>query len=73
MARYDFTCTKCTHAVEVNVSINDIEKHEQKCEKCGADMQRLFNMPFVKYVGPGFYKTEYATQHLGGGMELRHK
>jgi predicted nucleic acid-binding Zn ribbon protein len=71
--KYDFTCPSCTHAEEVEVSMNEISGYELKCSKCETKMIRQFQNPFVRFIGRDFYVNEYKTKNLGGGMQLRHK
>lgn len=72
MARYDFICPKCTNAVEVTTTMDKIESHKEKCEKCGTDMHRLFQSLDSIIKGTSS-KTENGPINLGGGMQLRRK
>lgn len=56
MPLYDYACTKCGHKVEVRHGFD--ETYAQACEKCGAEMRRVFNAAPVLFKGSGFYVTD---------------
>ena len=58
--RYEYECKSCSKNVEfvfpTYVSIIGLEK---KCPHCGStNLKRIWNVPFVKYVGNGFYNND---------------
>lgn len=46
---YSFYCKKCGKKVTTKSNI------PQKC--CGEDMQRIYKVPYVKYVGKGWARN----------------
>ena len=55
MPRYDYKCEVCGGQQEVERSIH-AEADNPIC--CQAVMTRLFNVPPVRFEGPGFYSTD---------------
>jgi putative FmdB family regulatory protein len=59
MPIYEYRCKK-GHQFEVMQRISD--DPVQKCEVCGASVQRVFHPIAVHFKGSGFYNTDYGTK-----------
>lgn len=56
MPIYDFKCVECGKEKEALVK-SPSEKRE--CPSCGGVMEKKLSAPNVKFVGSGFYETDY--------------
>lgn len=54
MPKYEYQCIKCNVRYEVERSIH-AEASAPLC--CGEIMNRVFNMPAIKFNASGFYST----------------
>jgi len=57
MPLYDYICPEC----QIRVSDILVTAHDepQYCQKCGARLKKLPASPNIRFVGDGFYKTDY--------------
>jgi putative FmdB family regulatory protein len=60
MPTYEYRCTK-GHRFETQQSMSDAPL--EKCEVCGAPVQRVLHAPAVQFKGSGFYNTDYGTRN----------
>ena len=63
MPIYEYRCEK-GHTFEVLQRMSD--DPIQKCEVCGAPVQRVFHPVAVHFKGSGFYNTDYGKQKRAG-------
>ena len=63
MPIYEYRCEK-GHTFEVLQRMSD--DPIEKCEVCGAPVQRVFHPVAVHFKGSGFYNTDYGKQKRGG-------
>jgi putative FmdB family regulatory protein len=64
MPIYEYRCEK-GHNFEVLQRMSD--DPIEKCEVCGAPVQRVFRPVAVHFKGSGFYNTDYGKQKRAGG------
>jgi putative FmdB family regulatory protein len=64
MPIYEYRCDK-GHTFEVLQRMSD--DPVEKCEVCGAPVQRVFRPVAVHFKGSGFYNTDYGKQKRAGG------
>ena len=64
MPIYEYRCEK-GHTFEVLQRMSD--DPIEKCEVCGAPVQRVFRPVAVHFKGSGFYNTDYGKQKRAGG------
>src|SRR4051812_23278848 len=64
MPIYEYRCEK-GHTFEVLQRMSD--DPIEKCEVCGASVQRAFHPVAVHFKGSGFYNTDYGKQKRAGG------
>ena len=64
MPIYEYRCKK-GHTFEVLQRMSD--DPIDKCEVCGAPVQRVFHPIAVHFKGSGFYNTDYGKQKRAGG------
>jgi putative FmdB family regulatory protein len=64
MPIYEYRCHK-GHTFEVLQRMSD--DPIEKCEVCGAPVQRVFHPVAVHFKGSGFYNTDYGKQKRAGG------
>jgi putative FmdB family regulatory protein len=62
MPIYEYRCEK-GHTFEVLQRMSD--DPVEKCEVCGAPVQRVFHPVAVHFKGSGFYNTDYGKQKRG--------
>ena len=62
MPIFEYRCTKCAH-VQEEILARD-EQPKIKCEDCGGKATRIMSSPNHKYVGAGFYKTDYGATYF---------
>jgi putative FmdB family regulatory protein len=53
---YDYKCSKCEHAKEVNKPISEASTIEL-CDKCGSEMSKGYGTFGIQFKGSGFYST----------------
>jgi len=61
MPIFEYQCTKCNSVQEE--FLNRDEHPEIVCSTCGAAAQRIMSSPNHKYVGYGFYATDYGAKY----------
>jgi putative FmdB family regulatory protein len=66
MPIYEYRCKK-GHEFEVMQRIGD--DPAEKCEVCGATVQRVFHPIAVHFKGSGFYNTDYGTRKRSREMK----
>ncbi|MGZ4166152.1 MAG: FmdB family zinc ribbon protein [Solirubrobacteraceae bacterium] len=66
MPIYEYRCKK-GHQFEVMQRFSD--DPVQKCEVCGATVQRVFHPIAVHFKGSGFYNTDYGTRKRSREMK----
>ncbi len=54
---YDYFCPKCK--IRVSDILVSAFGEPQYCQKCGAKLKKLPSAPNLKFVGDGFFKTDY--------------
>jgi putative FmdB family regulatory protein len=64
MPIYEYRCEK-GHTFEVLQRMSD--DPVEKCEVCGAPVQRVFRPVAVHFKGSGFYNTDYGKSKRAGG------
>ena len=64
MPIYEYRC-KNGHTFEVMQSMSD--DPVDKCQICGAPVERVFHPVAVHFKGSGFYTTDYGRNRTGGG------
>jgi putative FmdB family regulatory protein len=69
---YEYRCSN-GHNFEVMQSMSD--PPVQKCEECGAAVERVFHPVAVHFKGSGFYTTDYGRNRgsAGGSSDLASK
>ena len=60
MPIYEYRCSK-GHRFEAIQSMSDAPL--ERCEVCGAPVQRVMHSPAVHFKGSGFYNTDYGTRN----------
>lgn len=55
---YAYRCTDCGYRFEIVQHFND--KLKQECPKCHGVLERPLTAPAFKFIGSGFYQTDYA-------------
>ena len=68
MPIYEYRCDN-GHTFEVFQSMSD--DPVDRCEVCGAPVQRVFHPSAVHFKGSGFYTTDYARKGDGEGGQRR--
>ena len=68
MPIYEYRCKK-GHQFEVMQRIGD--DPVEKCEVCGATVQRVFHPIAVHFKGSGFYNTDYGTRKRSREKEAK--
>ena len=66
MPIYEYRCKK-GHQFEVMQRMGD--DPVEKCEVCGAPVQRVFHPIAVHFKGSGFYNTDYGTRKRSREMK----
>lgn len=56
MPTYQYQCTECGEALEVQQSFSDPSLTE--CPRCQGRLRKVFNAVGVVFKGSGFYKTD---------------
>lgn len=56
MPTYEYQCKGCHDQFEIKQSFTDPSL--TKCEKCGADLKKVFGNIGITFKGSGFYKTD---------------
>jgi putative FmdB family regulatory protein len=56
---YVFRCKKCDTVEEVALKPSEVSKHAPNCPNCNEPMQRVFTLPGIRFVGPGFHVNDY--------------
>ena len=57
MPLYEYECSACKHRFERIQKYSD--KPTMKCERCGAQANRLLSSPAIQFKGTGWYVTDY--------------
>lgn len=60
MRVFVFNCAACGD-IELHLHPNKDNLLEQKCPDCGADMQRVYTAPAIKFNGSGFHVNDYKS------------
>ena len=68
MPIYEYRCKK-GHQFEVMQRMGD--DPVEKCEVCGAPVQRVFHPIAVHFKGSGFYNTDYGTRKRSREKEAK--
>jgi putative FmdB family regulatory protein len=63
---YEYRC-KNGHIFEVVQSMSD--DPVDKCQICGAPVERVFHPVAVHFKGSGFYTTDYGRNRTGGAAQ----
>jgi putative FmdB family regulatory protein len=59
MPVYEYKCEKCLTKFEVSGTFNTLVLLKPFCPNCNSDkVKKLISIPFVKYVGDGFYTND---------------
>lgn len=61
MPFYEFVCEKCKHKQNIMRSI-DKRNDPANCDKCNGELVRQLSIPSFKFIGTGFYTTDYKEQ-----------
>ena len=70
MPIYEYRC-KNGHDFEVMQSMSD--DPVEKCQVCGAPVERVFRPVAVHFKGSGFYTTDYGRNRAGASSETGSK
>lgn len=65
MPTYQYQCTECGHALEVQQSFTDDAL--TVCPACEGRLRKVFNAVGVVFKGSGFYRTDSRSNGSGGG------
>ena len=58
MPTYDYECDACSHKFEMFQKMSD--EILKECPECGKEkLRRLFGVPAIRFIGPGFYVNDY--------------
>ena len=66
MPLYEYRCEE-GHTFEVMQKMSD--DPVERCEVCGAPVQRVFHPVAVHFKGSGFYNTDYGKRRRGAGSD----
>lgn len=58
MARYDYVCDKCKIITEIRWPIKQYDSINKSCPTCGETMERIYDVPSIRFKGSGFYSTD---------------
>lgn len=56
MRLFEFVCKECS--AEVVSSTHD-HHLKNNCDSCGGQLRKVWPVPGIRFVGPGFYKTSH--------------
>lgn len=57
--RYQYKCENCNKEFELVISIKNSSRVLVVCPHCNSlEVIRKWNVPFIKFTGSGFYKTD---------------
>jgi len=61
MPEYKFVCDNCMNLKVLSCSISEYDKlfKEQICPDCGQQMHRKYDHVNIRFIGKGFYCTDY--------------
>ena len=64
MPAYDYQCPSCGERKTVyrHYYLGDVI--EPVCDKCGVEMERVYQAPAVHYKGSGYYVTDKKAAHV---------
>jgi putative FmdB family regulatory protein len=63
MPIFEFECESCHKITERICSYSEsISLDGSVCDECGGIIKKKVSVPALKFVGPGFYETEYARK-----------
>ena len=62
MPIYEYTCEKCGERQEIMVAKPSQQEEKVTCRRCGCSAFLSPSVPNHRFVGPGFYATDYGTQ-----------
>lgn len=65
MPTYQYQCTECGEALEVQQSFSDPSLTE--CPRCQGRLRKVFNAVGVVFKGSGFYKTDSRSSSSSSG------
>lgn len=58
MPRYEFRCDQCNQHIELDLPVEQATQ-SQRCPHCGNPLKRVFSVPGIRFVGPGFHVNDY--------------
>lgn len=67
MPTYQYQCTECGEALEVQQSFSDASLTE--CPRCQGRLRKVFNAVGVVFKGSGFYKTDSRSSSTSSGSD----
>jgi putative FmdB family regulatory protein len=56
---YEYQCKTCEHRFEIWQAVGEAPP---PCEKCGAEVKKIFQPPRLHFKGSGFYVTDLAAE-----------
>ena len=59
MPNYEYKCKTCEHRFEIWQAVGEAAP---PCEKCGAEVKKVFQPPRLHFKGSGFYVTDLAAE-----------
>ena len=59
MPNYEYQCKTCEHRFEIWQAVGEAAP---PCEKCGAEVKKIFQPPRLHFKGSGFYVTDLAAE-----------
>lgn len=59
MPNYEYQCKTCEHRFEIWQAVGEAPP---PCEKCGAEVKKIFQPPRLHFKGSGFYVTDLAAE-----------
>jgi putative FmdB family regulatory protein len=65
MPLYEYECKKCGHRFEKIQKFSD--RMVKKCPDCGGQVEQMISAPAVRFVGSGWYVTDYAKKSSSPG------
>lgn len=68
MPNYEYQCTACAHKFELWQTVGS---PAPACEKCGAEVKKVFHVPRVIFKGSGFYVTDLRAEKEGSKPEAK--
>jgi predicted nucleic acid-binding Zn ribbon protein len=60
---YTYKCPACSKIRTIQRGMNDPRmKADIYCQDCGVDMDRVYDVPTIKFIGKGFHCNDYKKE-----------